>query len=292
MGSEDLEQFWLVANVVWIAQKITSDNIKKVQLVTTLQDRVLTWYIKFYQDKPSTMLVETQQAFSSEFKKPKSQAQCVTEFKEIHQKVNESSQDFDQSLKFLIRHANMTIMDDQHKDWYVASLLPHPRFPLSQQKIGTQVEVVEIMMRLESLPIKDMNVGVQHIQSQLEILHMELHSLKTRKESQPKVRTDVQCIKCKDEGHDNNHYPVYHNYLIGGGLVPLKLDNTAGPSTGVLLWCDIFQITGKHTTDNCHLLQNFVQTPHKLFCTFCKSVGHDERNCQSYELMMERTPTY
>jgi hypothetical protein len=30
----------------------------------------------------------------------------------------------------------------------------------------------------------------------------------------------------------------------------------------------------------------------QLFCNFCRSVGHDERTCRSYELMMDRTPTY
>lgn len=44
--------------------------------------------------------------------------------------------------------------------------------------------------------------------------------------------------------------------------------------------------------DNCHLLQKFVQTPQKLFCNFCRSVGHDERNFRSYELMMDRSPAY
>jgi len=71
----------------------------------------------------------------SEFKKPKSQVQSVMEFKEIQQRVNESSWDFDQRLKFLIRQANMNITDDQHRDCCITSLLPHLRLPLSQQKI-------------------------------------------------------------------------------------------------------------------------------------------------------------
>ena len=61
---------------------------------------------------------------------------------------------------------------------------------------------------------------------------------------------------------------------------------------GVALWCAIFQVVGQHATDNCHLLQNFVLTPQQLLCNFCKSVGHDERHCYSYEMMMEWTPTY
>lgn len=57
------------------------------------------------------------------------------------------------------------------------------------------------------------------------------------------------------------------------------------PSTGVPLWYAICQIFGKHATENYHLLQKFVHTPQQLFCTLYKSVGHDELNYHSYELM-------
>lgn len=30
----------------------------------------------------------------------------------------------------------------------------------------------------------------------------------------------------------------------------------------------------------------------QIFYNFCQSVGHDEHNYRSYELMMDRTPTY
>lgn len=72
----------------------------------------------------------------------------------------------------------------------------------------------------------------------------------------------------------------------------LKPENIAGPSTEVPLWCDICQIPKKNAIDNFHFLKKFVQTPQQLLFTFCKLVGHDEGNYQSYELKMERTPTY
>ena len=40
------------------------------------------------------------------------------------------------------------------------------------------------------------------------------------------------------------------------------------------------------------MLQKLVQTPQQLLCNFCRSIGHDERNCISYELMIDKTPTY
>ena len=61
-------------------------------------------------------MMETQQVLNNEFKKPKSQAQLVIEFKEIKQRVNESAWDFDQRLKCLIQQANRRITDDRHRD--------------------------------------------------------------------------------------------------------------------------------------------------------------------------------
>lgn len=36
----------------------------------------------------------------------------------------------------------MKITDDQHRDWYIASLLPHLGLSLSQQKVGMQPEAL------------------------------------------------------------------------------------------------------------------------------------------------------
>lgn len=83
----------------------------------------------------------------------------------------------------MIQQANMNITDEQHKEWYIASLLPHLRLPLSQRKIAMQEEVVEIMMRFEVSPIQDMNIEVQQIHSDLVSLHLELQSLKKGKEA-------------------------------------------------------------------------------------------------------------
>lgn len=74
--------------------------------------------------------------------------------------------------------------------------------------------------------------------------------------------------------------------------MPLKLEAQAGPSVGLALWRTICQVAGKHMTNNCHLLQKFVQTPQQLFCNFYKSVGHAEHSYKSYELVMDKTPCY
>ena len=34
-------------------------------------------------------------------------------------------------------------------------------------------------------------------------------------------------------------------------------------------------------------MQKYVQTPTNLYFTFCKSIGHDDRDCRAYDLMHE-----
>lgn len=60
---------WAKVYVVEVAW--TDDNIKKAQLVTTLQDRALTWYIKYCIDNLLASLADTQVALNKEFGKPK-----------------------------------------------------------------------------------------------------------------------------------------------------------------------------------------------------------------------------
>ena len=81
-------------------------------------------------------------AMIKEFKKPKSESQCITELKEIQQRHNESVWDFDQRFKVLLDQVSFTIGPVQHKEWFIAALLPHIRTPLMQQKVADQQEAL------------------------------------------------------------------------------------------------------------------------------------------------------
>ena len=67
----------------------------------------------------------------------------------------------------------MNITDGKHREWFVASLLPHLRVTLSHQTIGTQVEALEIAMILHETPIQDAALGVQKIHVELQKLCLE-----------------------------------------------------------------------------------------------------------------------
>lgn len=66
---------------MWKSQQITDDDMKKAQLVTTLQDRALSWCLKYFSTHPTVMLKDMKDALNNEFKNPKSQAQSVIKVK-------------------------------------------------------------------------------------------------------------------------------------------------------------------------------------------------------------------
>jgi hypothetical protein len=72
------------------------------------------------QPKP---LNDIKTVLSAEFKKPKSESQCITELKEIKKKVTEPVWEFDQRFKTLTGHLSFQIPDEQNKEWFIAALL-------------------------------------------------------------------------------------------------------------------------------------------------------------------------
>ena len=46
-GIDDLEQYWLLCEVIWTARQTVDDIVKKRQLATTLKGRALDWYMRF-----------------------------------------------------------------------------------------------------------------------------------------------------------------------------------------------------------------------------------------------------
>ena len=45
--------------------------------------------------------------------------------------------------------------DVQHKEWFIVTLLPHIRTLLMKQKIVSQIEALEMTMKLEASPVGD-----------------------------------------------------------------------------------------------------------------------------------------
>jgi len=87
--NEDLDQFWFIAKVVWEAQGIADDQMKKATLVSGLQDNALTWYIKYCTDNPTSALADIKTALNKDFSRSKSEVQWIVGFKEIMMKLGE-----------------------------------------------------------------------------------------------------------------------------------------------------------------------------------------------------------
>ena len=204
LGNEDPDQFWFIVKSIWEAQGVTDDHMKKETLVCALQDSALTWYINYSNDNPNDGVEDIQTTLNKEFSRPKSGAQSIVGFKEIVMKPGETPWELDQRLKCKINEANMNLTYGQHCEWFVASLLPHLRVAVSQQKITTQVEALQIPMRLHETPMQDPNLGVQQIHVQLKNLCLKMQSLKQDRTIRPKVCEEVWSLKCNSQGHDKD----------------------------------------------------------------------------------------
>ena len=76
-------------------------------------------------------VADIQTTLNRQFSMPKSEAQYSVGCKEIAMQPGEMPWELDQRLKCTIREANMNLTDGQHREWFVASLLPHLRSALS-----------------------------------------------------------------------------------------------------------------------------------------------------------------
>jgi hypothetical protein len=90
-------------------------------------------------------------------------------------------------------------------------------------------------------------------------------------------REEIWCIICKSQSHDKENYPLFHEYLAYRALIHLN--------QVTLPRCDVCR--NKHRPGECYYMQKYVQTPTNLYCTFCKFVGHDEKDCRDYDLLHE-----
>ena len=81
--------------------------------------------MKYTTAPAKTLAVQVKTTMIKEFKKPKSESQCITELKGIKQLPIESVWDFDQKFKALIDQVSFEFALEQHKEWFIAALLPH-----------------------------------------------------------------------------------------------------------------------------------------------------------------------
>lgn len=89
----------------------------------------------------------------------------------------------------------MTLTDVQRYAWFVVSLTPHVRMALSQQKLSTQAEALEMAMGLHETPIQDLGLGFQQIHTKLQNKCLEMQSFKQDRAPWLEVCEEVWCKK-------------------------------------------------------------------------------------------------
>jgi hypothetical protein len=108
------------------------------------------------------------------------------------------------------------IPDQQHQGWFIARLLPHIRRPMIQQKVMSQLETLNIAMKLEASPAGDTR-GMAQVQMHLDALTIQLVELTKGREKQEQVL----CTKYRMEGHHKEECPTLTQYLVARAPNPL-----------------------------------------------------------------------
>ena len=85
------------------------------------------------------------------------------DMKEIKKFPKRNVWDFDHRFKTLMSRFIFSMSDVQHKEWFIAALVSDIRQPLTQQKIATQSEALEIAMKLNASPMEESIVRVNQI---------------------------------------------------------------------------------------------------------------------------------
>ena len=132
-------------------------------MITTFRGRALDWYMKFYVvptgvRKKSLDLIRIR--LIEEFKKPKSESQCITKLKDIKHLSTESVWDFDQRFNILMAKVSFQMSDVQQKEWFIVVMLPHIHIPLMLQKFVSRSESLELAMKLEASPVRENGAGM------------------------------------------------------------------------------------------------------------------------------------
>jgi hypothetical protein len=115
-----------------------------------------------------------------------------------------------------------------------------------QQKVTSQAEELEISMKLEATPVRESSPSMSQILNQLTSLSLQVEDMK--KDRGKEKREDIWCIRCKVEGHDKEHFPLFSEYLASRAPNPLNKDT--------LRWCEVCRT--RHRPGECYYMQKYV----------------------------------
>jgi hypothetical protein len=85
----------------------------------------------------------------------------------------------------------------------------------------------------------------------------------------------VWCTTCRTKGHHQNEFPNFVQYMETRVPNPFPIG---------VPWCEICKTHG-HNPYHCPMMKKYQKIPKSLYCNFFKSVGHDDKDCRTMELM-------
>jgi hypothetical protein len=182
--------------------------------------------------------------------------------------------EIDHRFNWLKGKLKYVMNDMQHKHLFLNSLLPHLKYPLRQHEFQIQAEALQETLQLEENQYHKTYPTIEEMKEDVKNLTFHLNHNKGKEK-----REVVWCTTCRTKGHHNNEFQTFVQYMEIGVPNPFP---TGGP------WCDIYK-THVHDSYNFSMMQKYQTIPKSSYFNFCKSVGHDDKDCRTMEMMRERT---
>jgi hypothetical protein len=101
-ASEDPKKHLFICEKIWEEKQITDEDTKLTQLVITLRDPTLDWYMSLSTNNPpgtTNTIADIKKLLINELQKPSSEDQYMNEMIKIRQKPGQSVWDIDQRFK-------------------------------------------------------------------------------------------------------------------------------------------------------------------------------------------------
>jgi hypothetical protein len=128
----------------------------------------------------------------------------MNEMIEIKQKPGDSVWEIDQKFKRLKGKLKYPIIDMQHRNLFINSLLAHIKYPLRQYKFQTQYEALQVSLQLEENQYKHTDLVVEELRVDLKNMTFQLNQNKGKEK-----REVVWCTLCRTKGHHKNECPTF-----------------------------------------------------------------------------------
>jgi hypothetical protein len=165
------------------------------------------------------------------------------------------------------------ILDQQHQEWFIVGLLPHIWRPLIQQKVTSQPAGARDCNETRSIADR------RHERNDTGSYAVGCINNPVGRAYQGKGKTRTGLVyEVRTEGHHKDEFPTLRSIWQLECRIHYPEEDTArSVRNGAIIPLSV------------HYSRNIIVLQRICFVIFCKSIGHEEKDCHTFDLLRECT---